>query len=59
MSASTEALLEGIVTLEKEIKRVEESGFDASELRKALNELNQRLASANQALNEGKGVLKG
>jgi hypothetical protein len=59
MSASTEKLLEQIHNTRAAIATRKASGQDASDLETYLGELNQRLETANQALNEGKQVLKG
>lgn len=59
MSASTEKLLEQIHTTRQAIATRKASGQDASELESYLAELNERFTSANNALNEGKQVLKG
>lgn len=59
MSASSEKLLEQIHDLERRIQIAESSGGDASLLKEQLTDLSIRFSVANQALNEGKAVLKG
>lgn len=59
MSASTELLLEQITQQEDAIRAAAESGHDTKSMCEELKRLRQRLAQANQALNEGKQILKG
>jgi Mg2+ and Co2+ transporter CorA len=59
MSATTELLLEQIRQQEDAIRAAAESGHDTKSMREELLKLRQRLAQANQALNEGKTLLKG
>lgn len=59
MSATTELLLEQIRQQEDAIRAAAESGHDTKSMREELKQLKTRLAAANQALNEGKQILKG
>ena len=59
MSATTELLLEQIRQQEDAIRAAAESGHDTKSMREELQALKSRLAKANQALNEGKQILKG
>lgn len=59
MSATTELLLEQIRQQEDAIRAAAESGHDTRSMREELGRLKKQLAQANQALNEGKQILKG
>lgn len=59
MSASTALILEQITEQEDAIRAAAESGHDTKSMREELMKLKSRLMQANQALNEGKQVLKG
>jgi len=59
MSATTEALYDKIRQLENEIKVITESGHDPKVARDLLKQLQEQLRSANEALTEGKTLLKG
>jgi hypothetical protein len=58
MSASTELLLEQIREQENAIRAAAESGHDTKSMRDELKLLRNRLDAANQALTEGKQLLK-
>lgn len=58
MSASTELLLEQITQQEDAIRAAAESGHDTKSMCEELKRLRTRLAAANQALTEGKQLLK-
>jgi hypothetical protein len=61
MSATTEKLLEDIEQTKKAIESCRADGNEAGvgHLTAVLLEFQQRLTKANEALNEGKGLLKG
>lgn len=59
MSASTERLLEQIKLIEVAIATAESQGQDPSTLRDDLKYYQQKLATCNEALTEGKTILKG
>ena len=59
MSATTEAIYEQIRLLTDEIKLLAESGGDPKEAQDQLRLLQKKLISANQALTEGRTLLKG
>jgi len=59
MSASTEHLVEQIKACEAAIIVAEGQGLDSSSLKSDLRRLQQKLATCNEALTEGKQILKG
>ena len=59
MSATTENLLEQITVIQQAIKVAEDAGRDSSVLRADLKFLNERLQVCNEALVEGRQILKG
>lgn len=59
MSASTERLVEQIRACEAAIAAAEAQGLDATGLKTDLRYLQRKLAVCNEALTEGKQVLKG
>jgi flagellar hook-associated protein FlgK len=59
MSATSELLAEQIRDLETQINEKTNRGENVVALKEQRNLLLKELARANQALNEGKGVLKG
>ena len=58
MSASTEKLVEQIELTERAITEAESSGRDVRALRDDLKHLRRKLHACNEALNEGRQVLK-
>lgn len=60
MSASTEQLVEEIKLTEKALEEALTSGVGSTidHVTRALHELRQRLTKANEALTEGKQILK-
>lgn len=58
MSATTELLLEQIKQTETAIMAAAEMGHDTTSMQHDLRHLRQKLALCNNALNEGKGLLK-
>jgi len=58
MSAATERLVEQINLVEQAIKTADAIGQDSSPLKQDLQLLQQKLATSNKALNEGKQILK-
>lgn len=58
MSVATELLLEQIKQQEDAIKAAAECGHDTKTMREELKRLKSQLTKANQALNEGKRLLK-
>lgn len=58
MSASTETLIEQIRTTEEAIRIAEARGQDASGLKQDLKYLQRKLQVCNEALTEGKHLLK-
>ncbi len=59
MSASTERLVEQIRLTEQAIAAAEAAGTDASSLKADLRHFQRKLQVSNEALTEGKQVLKG
>jgi len=59
MSASTERLVEQIKLTEQAIVAAEAAGADSSSLKTDLRYLQRKLQVCNEALTEGKQVLKG
>jgi len=59
MSATSELLAEQIRTIEKDIFEKQKRGENVIALKVQYSQLMEQLAAANQALNEGKGILKG
>lgn len=59
MSASTERLVEQIKLTEQAIAEAEKAGKDPSGLKHDLKHLQRKLQVSNEALTEGKQVLKG
>ena len=59
MSASTERLLEQIKAIEAAITAAETNGQDSSLLRSDLRYYQRKLATCNEALSEGKQLIKG
>lgn len=59
MSASTERLVEQIKATEQAIAEAERAGKDASTLKADLRYFQRKLQVCNEALTEGKQVLKG
>jgi len=58
MSAATERLVEQISLVEQAIKTADAIGQDSTPLKEDLRQLQQKLATSNKALNEGKQILK-
>jgi len=58
MSASTERLVEQIKLIEQAIAAAEAAGTDALPLKADLRHYQRKLSASNEALNEGKQVLK-
>ena len=58
MSAATERLVEQISLVEQAIKTADAIGQDSTPLKEDLRLLQQKLATSNKALNEGKQILK-
>ena len=59
MSASTERLVEQIQLTERAIASAEAAGQDASSLKADLKHLQRKLQTCNEALTEGRQMLKG
>ena len=60
MSATSELIVEEIMSLNKQIDEAIARGDDVTSLVQRLNNASQRLCNANKAINEGKQwVLKG
>ena len=59
MSASTENLVQQIRLLEEAIRVAEANGQDSSNLKADLKYAQRKLATCNEALTEGRQILKG
>jgi len=59
MSATSEILAEQVRELERQINEQVATGQDCSDLRKKHSSLTEKLQAANNALNEGRQILKG
>lgn len=59
MSASTENLIEQIASTEAAIRLQEAAKADVTDLKRDLKRLQKKLAQSNDALTEGKQILKG
>jgi hypothetical protein len=59
MSATTERLIEQIHLVEEAIKAAESRGEDSNSLRTDLQYYQRKLSACNEALTEGRQIIKG